>query len=54
MSAARHFCISMRTPPAYGYGPAPAYYYPPQPYYAPAPTYYDASQPFYGSSPYYR
>ena len=45
------------TPPAYGYGPAPAYYYPPQPYqgyYAPAPTYYDASQPYYGWSPYYR
>jgi hypothetical protein len=46
------------TPPAYGYAPAPAYYYPPpqsyQGYYAPAPTYYDASQPYYGSPPYYR
>jgi hypothetical protein len=43
--------------PAYGYGYAPGYYYPPQPYqgyYAPAPTYYDASQPYYGWSPYYR
>jgi hypothetical protein len=49
--------IASTTPPAYGYGPAPGYYYPAQPYqgyYAPAPTYYDASQPFYGSSPYYR
>jgi len=49
--------IASTTPPAYGYGPAPGYYYPAQPYqgyYAPAPTYYDASQPYYGWSPYYR
>ena len=49
--------IANSAQPAYGYGYAPAYDYPPQPYqgyYAPAPTYYDASQPYYGWSPYYR
>jgi len=48
--------IASSIPPAYGPPPAPAYYYPPQPYqsyYGPAPTYYDAaSQPYYGWMPY--
>ncbi len=49
--------IASTNPPAYGYGPAPSYYYQPQPYqgyYAPTPTYYYGWQPYYGSSPYYR
>ena len=48
--------IANSTPPAYAYGPAPAYYYPQpyQSYYGPSPTdYYPASQPYYyGWSPY--
>ena len=47
--------IASSIPPAYGYGPPPAYDSPPQSYqgyYAPAPTYYDASQPYYGWTPY--
>jgi hypothetical protein len=46
------------TPPVYGPPPAPAYYYPAQPYYegyyAPPPTYYSTAQPYYGWGPYYK
>jgi len=48
---------STTSPYYYGYGapPAPAYYYPPQPYqnyYAPAPGYDPAAQQYYGWTPY--